>query len=142
MTTDKNRRSFLQGAALAGAAVAAPLTATAAAKKAADSLQRAEFPMPDFDSIAGDTVSITTVEGIVAKGVIEEVKDLPVDSPLDARPGYVRHCAKVVRFKVAGADQFNNELHQVKHSKLGKMDLLLSAVPDADGNYGLEAIFN
>lgn len=142
MTTDKNRRSFLQGAAIAGAAAAAPVTASAAIKAASDTLQRAEFAMPDFESAAGDKVSITTADGIVAKGVIEEVKDLPVESPLDSRPGHVRHCAKIVRFKVAGADQFNNELHQVKHSKLGKMDLLLSAVPDANGNYGLEAIFN
>ncbi|MGH1541827.1 MAG: DUF6916 family protein [Arenicella sp.] len=139
---NNQRRSLLKGAALTGAAASMPLSAGAAVTPIFDKLQRDEFPLPDFASAVEDLVSIQTEDGSVLNATIESVQDMAFECAQHSRPNYLRHCAKVVRFKLANAEQLKNEVYQVKHSKLGKMDLLLSAVPDAQGTWGLEAILN
>ena len=136
------RRSFLQGAAIAGAVVSLPLSASAALQPLLDKVQSTEFSMPDFESITGQTVSIRTAQGTTHKGVISEVQNIEFQCSTHSRPTYLRAHSKVVRFNVVDADTIVSDLHQVKMPQLGKMDMLLTVVPDADGVMGLEAVFN
>lgn len=142
MNTNKQRRSFLQGGALAGVAVAMPLSAGAALKAAADGLEKTEFPLPDFATLVGESVVVSNVDGLRLKATIEEVADINYASDPVQRPGYLRPNAKVVRFSLDDDVPCENTLYQVSHAKLGRMELLLAPVPDAKGKLGLEAIFN
>lgn len=139
---NNNRRTFLQGAALTGVAAVTPISASTAIQTITDKLERAEFALPDFSAFVGDSVSIKTADGLIVDAIIAEVSDMQCESKQHKRPAYLRACAKVVRFKVAEGKQFVNDVHQVEHAQLGKMDLLLSAVPNADGVIALEAVFN
>ncbi len=142
MTINKNRRSFMQGSVIAGAAAVVPLGHSTVAQAAADKLQKMEFPLPDFAALEGDEVRIKKSDNTVVTAVIEEVSDIENQSRQHQRPAYLRDNTKVVRFNLSGAESFDNEIYQVSHEKLGKLDLLLSVVPDAKGRLGLEAIFN
>ena len=142
MSIDNKRRSFLQGATVGGVAIAAPLTSTAAFSSLADTLQRAEFPVPDFAGRLGESVKIQNSAGVSIKATIREVSDLLYSTDAKHRPTYLCANAKVVRFELDDASQFVNDTYQVSHANLGKLDLLLAPVPDADGVVGLEAIFN
>jgi hypothetical protein len=107
-----------------------------------DQLQRSEFPLPDFDSHLNELVTIRQPDGDTLGAEIESVDDVTSECSQHRRPDYLRSCAKVVRFKVDGAEHLKSEIYQVHHSALGKMDLLLTAVPNTKGEYGLEAVFN
>jgi hypothetical protein len=143
MSNFKNkRRSLLKVVAVTGAAASMPVTASATLKPIFGALHKAEFPMPDFASVVGEAVSIVCADGIALKAEIAEVQELEFNCAAHKRPNYLRSCASVVRFRVADTKPFSNDTYQLKHSKLGKMDLLLSVVPDANGELGLEAVFN
>ena len=138
------RRTVLKSAAIGGATAAAGLsaTATAALKPIADTLERNEFPTPDFESAVGDKVSITDFDGILQKAKLVEVVDLEFNSAMHTRPAHLRASSKVVRFETDNAHEFDNKMYSVKHKTLGRMDLLLSAVPDEKGVVSLEAVIN
>ena len=136
------RRSLLKSAAIGGVAVSLPISVSAALKPVVDGLERAEFPMPDFNSVKGDSVAIRSVLGDRHQAEVIEVSEMPFACQAHTRPAHLRSCAKVVRFKVADAGLFENEVYQLSHPQLGKMDLLLSVVPNANGELGLEAVFN
>ena len=143
MSRFKNeRRSLLKGVVATGAAASLPLSVSAALKPILDEVQKAEFPMPDFVSAVGDTVSIRCTAGISHTAEIAEVAELPFNCASHTRPGYLRGCASVVRFRVTEIEAFGNEVYRLAHPQLGKMDVLLSVVPDARGELGLEAVFN
>ena len=142
---DKNvnqRRSFLQGVALGGAAVSLPMSVSAALKPIADQVERSEFPMPDFASVVGESVLVKCAAGVSHSAKITEVSELHANCNTHVRPAHLRSCATVVRFNVVDTEAFDNEVYPVAHPQLGNMDLLLSVVPDANGVMGLEAIFN
>ncbi|RBP48758.1 DUF6916 family protein [Arenicella xantha] len=141
-STLNRRRSFLQCVTLGGVAIASPLTSTAALNSLADGLQRTEFPLPDFDNLIGEVVQISCVDSGVCHATVSEVANIEFESDTVQRPKYLRQTAKVVRFDVDGTMEFSNTLYHVSHPMLGKLELLLSPVPDADGAIGLEAVFN
>lgn len=142
MTTDKNRRSFLQGAALAGATAATPVTASAVIKTTANTLQANEFPLPEFESMTGLPVTILSSGGDVYSGIVVEVESVEFECSMHARPAYLRACSKVVRFEVENAQELVSDIYQVRLPKHGKMDLMLTVVPDVKGRFGVEAVFN
>ena len=142
MTINKQRRALLQGASLGGLATAIPLASAATAKFAADALQRHEFPTPDFDSLIGDKVTVDNQDGHTVKAEVVEVIELAFDSNLHQRPGYLRPGAKLVRLEVQGDEHFQGDLCTVSHQKLGKLQLLVTQVPNKHGKIGLEVVFN
>ena len=143
MSKFKNeRRSLLKGAAIGGAVASLPVSVSAALKPIADHLERADFLIPDFVSVVGETVSVTSANGIPHAAEITEVSEIHSNCSTHPRPVYVRSSAQVVRFRVADTAPFGNDVYCVSHANLGSMDLLLSVVPDARGELGLEAIFN
>lgn len=139
-----NRRLLLKGAAIgsATAAVSLSVPASAALKPLSNTLERNEFPLPDFDSAVGDKVSISDFDGIVQKAKLVEVVDLDYTNKVHRRPSHLRTSSKVLRFETANAQDFANKVYSVQHARLGSLDLLLSAVPDEDGKVSLEAIIN
>lgn len=142
MTINKHRRALLQGVSLGSLASAVPLASAATAKAAANALQRNEFPVPDFDSLLGDLVTIDNQTGHRVKAEVVEVADLAFDSNVHQRPVYLRPGAKLVRLEVQGDEQFQGDLCTVSHRKLGQLQLLLTQVPNKHGKLGLEVIFN
>lgn len=139
---NNERRIVLKGAAVAGIASSMPIAAGAALKPVVDGLERSEFPMPDFKSVEGDSVKLRSALGETMTAEIVEVSDMPFTCQAHVRPAHLRSCAKVVRFEVAGAADLESDLYQVSHSQLGKMELLMTSVPDAAGKVALEAVFN
>ena len=136
------RRSLLKGAVIGGAAASVPMSVSAALKPIADQLERSEFPLPDFASVVGESVSVKCAAGVSHSAKITEVSELHANSNTHVRPAHLRSCATVVRFNVADSQAFDNEVYRIAHPQLGSMELLLSVVPDAKGVMGLEAIFN
>jgi len=142
MNTNKKRRAFLQGVGVVSAAVSVPSTAAVMLQAVADRVQRAEFPTPDFESFSGQTVKIKLSDDSFVDAVIEEVQELSFQSKIHFRPAHVRSCAKIVRFKLGNVKSIKNDVYGISHPSLGELDLLLAAVPNSEGVYGLEAILN
>jgi hypothetical protein len=133
---------LLKGVVFAGATASMPITASEALNPVFSALQKAEFPMPEFKSVLGEGVLILSADGVAHNAEIAEVQELNYHNPEHVRPNYLRSCATAVRFHVLDTQPCSNNNFQLNHSTLGKMDLLLSVVPDANGNLGLEAVFN
>lgn len=149
-SVNQQRRAVLKRAAVSGVAASLPFSASAAVTpdlshnlhRVFDQVQRAEFVQPDFAAVLDETVLISAQNGQQYVGQVASVDDMHFTCTHHQRPNYLHNCAKVVRFKVVNAQQLSNDVYQVQHVKLGQLDLLLSAVPDAQGQWGLEAVFN
>ena len=139
---EKQRRSFLQGSVLAGAAAGASLPVGASLQPVFDKVQKAEFPMPDFKAVAGESVSIRSADGQSYRAKLVEVQEMNFQCQHHQRPAYLRDCSVVARFEVSSIESFSDDVYQLSHDKLGKMDVLFSVVPDTTGKLALEAVFN
>lgn len=140
--TDKQRRLLLQSAAVGSVAAGAPLVSSASAKPLLDKIQRDEFPTPDFESFLGETVQLKGDTGVHHKATIVEVENLSYECAVHRRPGFLKECATVLRLNVDNIEDFDDQVYQLSHAKLGKHQLMFTVVPNAKGNFGLEAVFN
>ena len=69
-----------------------------------------------------------------------EVVAMPSGAP---RPGGLpRNEAFTAVFRTPEGVQLEQQTYRVQHAELGRLDLFLGSVPQASGEYALEAVFN
>ena len=140
--SNKERRTLLKGVAVTGAIASIPFSASAALKRVVDGIEPSGYPTPNFESVKGELVNLKTQSGVSYKAKIAEVSELSFHCQTHKRPAHLRSCTTVVRFEVANAAELESDLYQLSHSTLGKMDLLMTMVPNIKGQMALEAVFN
>lgn len=139
---DKQRRTLLKGAAALGVASSIPVSANAVIE-ATVSANPASNDI--FSSLLEQSFRLSRldVEGAIpVSAVLTEVKDLEFHCSNHQRPAQLRNCAQVLRFTVSDAQSFDSALYALKHPEIGEIALMMSATPDANGHWALEAILN
>ena len=138
----KSRRNFIKSVGTAGAVSTLPVAGAAFSCDNKDTASLAGTDISPFQQAVGEKVTLTDAEGISHKATITEVQEMEFECAQHKRPAHLPKCANVVRFELDDAGELAGDVYRLKHSTLGKMDLLLSAVPDKTGVVGLEAVFN
>ena len=133
------RRTFMQSVAAVSALVGTPLSVMAVSKNHPDVENLAGTNVAPFADHLGGKAHIIDSEGLSFSAIVEEVAALEFHDP--ERPAHLAKCAHVVRFKTSVNLQ-SEALYQVSVAGQPATNIMMTAVPDANGVLGLEAIFN
>jgi len=118
-----------------------PSSASALIQPVFNSIERNSSPLPEYSSYIGDPVKIYVQDRWV-KAFIQSAQADRQENKFHPRPSHLRNHSLIVRFDRVDTAKFANDVYTVKHSRIGQMDLLLSVVPNQQGELALEAIFN
>ena len=138
MSNDRlSRRNMLKAAGAAGVA-SAGLAGNATASMGRPAAHR--INANDFALELGSTFKTQLNDSADASLKLADVQDLPAPG---ARPSALsRRSAFVARFEAPEGIAFKERIYQLRHPRLGRLDLLLQPVVDDKGGAFLEAVFN
>ena len=137
----ESRRAFMLSVVAGGSLNLLPSSANALIQPVLNRVERHSFPLPEYSSYVGDSVKIYVQDHWV-KAFIKSVEAGRPENKLHPRPNHLRKHSLIVRFDGVDTAKFANDVYTVKHSRIGQTDLLLSVVPNEQGELALEAIFN